>query len=133
MASGSSRSTPSSISPSPESDASDGPSFEPCFKGMRAVGPVGLGVEYFATLGQVGALLAPRDQEHYLFGAVDWLTGGPIELNAAVGAGLTPESAGVVFKVILGYTFEPAAPTPAPPATTPRAMASNVWPWKRRQ
>jgi hypothetical protein len=113
------------------SDASNGPSFEPCIKALRAVGPVGLGVEYYATLGPVGAIYAPRDQEHYLFGAVDWLTGGPIELNAAVGAGLTPESSGVVFKMILGYTFEREGPTP-PTATSLPTAASNDWRWKRR-
>lgn len=107
------------------SDASEGPSVEPCLKVARTVGPVALGFEYYATLGQVGALLAPRDEEHYLFEVVDLAGGGPVEINAAVGEGLTPASAGVVFKVILGYTFgpEPAGPT----ATSPPSSASNVW------
>jgi hypothetical protein len=98
------------------SDASEGPSLEPALKASRTVGPVGLGFEYYATLGPVGAILPVRDEEHYLYEAVDWLAGGPIELNAAVGEGLTPASAGVVFKVILGYTFEHPAPDATPPA-----------------
>jgi hypothetical protein len=113
------------------SDASKGPSLEPAAKASRTVGPVALGFEYYATLGQVGALLAPRDQEHYLFEAVDWAAGGPIEINAAVGEGLTPSSAGVVFKVILGYTFGEAPPA-SPQAPTTRPAQSTSCAWRRR-
>jgi hypothetical protein len=102
-------------------DASQGPSLEPCLKAARTVGPVALGFEYYATLGQAGALLALRDQDHYLFEVVDLAEGGPWEVEAGVGEGLTPASAGVVFKVILGYTFG-AEPSPA---TAPPHMASN--------
>ncbi len=112
------------------SDASEGPSLEPAVKASRNVGPVALGFEYYATLGQVGDLLPPRDQEHYLFEAIDWAREGPLELNAAVGEGLTPASAGVVFKMILGYTFGESVPS-APSATPAAPSASNL-PWRRR-
>jgi hypothetical protein len=86
--------------------ASDGPSFQPALKAWRSLGSFALGVEYYGTLGPVTAPLPARDQEHTLYGAFDLLSSPSFELNAAVGAGLTPASAGVVFKVILGYTFE---------------------------
>jgi hypothetical protein len=101
-------------------DASSGPSLEPAAKASRRVGPVALGLEYYATLGPVGALRAPADQEHYLFEVVDLASGGPFEAEAGVGEGLTPASAGVVFKVILGYSWEQAA-------TALPARASQVW------
>jgi hypothetical protein len=102
------------------SDASSGPSLEPAAKAWRKVGPVALGLEYYATLGPVGALLPAADQEHYLFQVVDLANDGPLEAEAGVGEGLTPASAGVVFKVILGYSWEPAT-------TTLPARASQVW------
>jgi hypothetical protein len=105
------------------SDASEGPSLEPCVKAARTLGPVAVGLEYYATLGPVGALLPLSDQEHYVFEAVDLAEEGPIEINAAVGEGLTPASAGIVFKVILGYTFGEDAPA----ATPPPHSASYLW------
>ncbi len=102
--------------------AAQGPTFEPALKATRTVGPVAVGVEYYATFGPVGGLLPLSDQDHVLFEVVDLATGGPFELNAGVGEGRTPASAGVVFKVILGYSFEPA---PAPPP--PIRAASHAW------
>jgi hypothetical protein len=103
------------------SDASQGPSLQPAFKAARTVGPIALGVEYFSTLGPIGALLSPVDQEHYLFETVDLVSAERFELNAGVGEGLTPASAGVVFKMILGYTFER-------PKARPMQLASH---WRR--
>ncbi len=94
------------------SDVSQGPALEPAFKVARTVGPVALGLEYYATLGPVGDLLLASDQGHYIFEVVDLLSAKQFELNAGVGEGLTPASAGVVFKVILGYSFERESATP---------------------
>jgi hypothetical protein len=97
-------------------DASLGPSFEPAAKAAVKVGPaaagppVALGIEYFASFGPLGGPLAWRDQEHYLYEVVDLLAIEHFELNAGLGEGLTPASAGIVAKVILGYTFELAEP-----------------------
>jgi hypothetical protein len=105
-------------------DASSGPSLEPAAKASRRVGPVALGLEYYGTLGPVGAIRALADQEHYLFEVLDLASAGRFELNAGVGEGLTPASAGVVFKMILGYSWEPVA-------TAVPVRASQAW--RRRQ
>ncbi len=93
-------------------DASLGPQFEPALKVARTVGPVALGFEYYASLGPLTAPLPWRRQEHYLYEAVDLLSVERFELNAGVGEGLTAESAGIVLKVVLGYTFETSATHP---------------------
>jgi hypothetical protein len=102
------------------SDASLGPSFEPALKVARSLGPVAVGFEYYASFGPLSAPLPWRSQEHYLYEAVDLLSVERFELNAGIGEGLTPESAGIVFKVILGYSFEPGA-TPAQPLPSKQA------------
>jgi len=103
-------------------DASQGPSFQPALKAARTVGPVALGLEYYATLGPLGALLPWSQQEQQVFECVDVISLEHIELNACVGEGLTQASEGVVLKTILGYTFGPEAATPTQHA------ASN---WRR--
>jgi hypothetical protein len=69
--------------------------FEPGAMAKIKLGPVALGVEYYSSL----------PHEHYLFEAVDLLSVKNLELNAAVGQGLTGESASLIFKMIIGYTF----------------------------
>ena len=93
--------------------ASDGPSFEPAAKASRAFGPIALGVEYYATLGPLVAPLPLRLQEHYVFETTDLIGFDRVEVNAGIGEGLTPASAGIIVKVILGYTFD--AVTTRPP------------------
>ncbi|MDP9149006.1 MAG: hypothetical protein M3O36_03555, partial [Myxococcota bacterium] len=92
------------------SGASEGPSFQPAAKAARTVGPVALGLEYYATLGPVTALLPLRSQEHYLFEVMDLLSAARFELNVGIGEGLTPASAGVIAKAIVGYAFDTAPP-----------------------
>jgi hypothetical protein len=86
--------------------ASDGPSFEPAIKFARTIRSVALGVEYYASIGPVSAPLPLRDQSHYLYEVFDLLSVPSFELNAGIGEGLTPASAGIVLKVIVGYAFE---------------------------
>jgi len=86
---------------------SDGPTFEPAAKFWRSLGPFAVGLEYYGTLGPVAALLPLRDQEHYVFEVIDVLHFEHIELNFGVGEGLTPASAGIVIKAIVGYEFDP--------------------------
>ncbi len=95
------------------SDVSEGPSFQPALKAARTVGPVALGIEYYATLGPFSGFLPWSQQQQQVFECVDVLSLDRIELNACVGEGLTQESEGVVLKTILGYSFEPAPATPA--------------------
>jgi hypothetical protein len=87
--------------------ASRGPSFEPAFKGSRRVGPVGLGFEYYATIGPIAAPLPWPQEQQQLFGVVDVLSVERLEVNAGIGAGLTRDSAGIVAKAIVGWEFAP--------------------------
>ena len=88
------------------SDASQGPSFQPALKLARTVGPVALGVEYYATLGPFSSILPWKDEEQQIFEVVDLLSVENFELNFGVGEGLTQYTDGLVVKMILGYEFE---------------------------
>ncbi|HLK36501.1 MAG TPA: hypothetical protein VKU41_07080 [Polyangiaceae bacterium] len=92
------------------SDAKDGPSFEPAVKLARTVGPVALGIEYYATLGPLSALRPWRDEQQQIFEVIDFLRLGDIELNVGAGEGLTAASEGLVFKAIVGYAFDATRP-----------------------
>jgi hypothetical protein len=83
-----------------------GPTFEPALKVDRSVGPVAVGLEYYGAIGPLASPLPAREQAHYLFEVVDLISGGPFELNAGIGEGLTASSAGITVKVILGYELE---------------------------
>jgi hypothetical protein len=61
-----------------------------------------------------------RQEEHYLYEVMDLLSIEHFELNAGIGEGLTPESAGIVVKAIVGYEFETSA-TPSPLTASKRA------------
>jgi hypothetical protein len=103
-------------------DAASGPSLQPALKAARTVGPVALGVEYYATLGLVTAIPSLRDQEHYLYEVVDLVSVERFELNVGLGEGLTPASEGLIVKAIVGYSFDAPA---AGAATERRCAASN--------
>ncbi len=90
-------------------DASAGPSFQPALKAARALGPIALGFEYYATVGALTAPLPLREESHYLFEVLDVVSLPRVELSAGVGEGLTPASEGLVIKVVLGYSFEPSS------------------------
>ena len=95
------------------------PAFAPALMAMFKLGSVlALGVEYYGDIGPVTSPARGRDQEHYLFEAVNVLS-GDLDVNAGVGEGLTAGSNALVAKVILGYRF--AGPRAAP--ATPRAAA----------
>jgi hypothetical protein len=103
-------------------DGSSGPSFQPALKIAFTVGPVALGVEYYATVGYLSDLPPLRDQEHYLYEVVDLLSVDKFELNAGIGEGLTPSSEGLTVKLIAGYSFETGT-------TGSASLASN---WRSR-
>ena len=50
---------------------------------------------------------------HVLFGVLDVEAFRNVEVDLGLGGGLTPASAGLVGKIILGYTFELRKPAPA--------------------
>jgi hypothetical protein len=96
--------------------AAKGPSIEPALKVARSLGPVAASLEYYASFGALGALLPVRQQDHFLFEVVDLLSVPRFELSAGVGEGLTPASAGLVFKLIAGYEFDVLKHAPQPVA-----------------
>ena len=53
------------------SDASQGPSFQPALKVARTVGPVALGIEYYATLGPLSSILPWKDEAQQIFEVVE--------------------------------------------------------------
>ncbi len=86
-------------------DAHEGPGFEPGVMAKLKLAGIALGVEYFASLGPVRSFLPVGQQEHYLFEAIDVLSWRGVELNVAVGEGLTAASNRMVLKTIVGYAF----------------------------
>jgi len=92
-------------------DASAGPAFEPCFSGVIKVGElVSFGVEYYTNLGPFSGFLPWNQEEQYVYEVVNLIGVKRFELNAGVGEGLTDASNRLVFKAILGYTWEDEAP-----------------------
>jgi hypothetical protein len=96
-----------------------GPSFEPCLMALYKLhDAVSFGIEYYADLGPFGSGFLPlSEQEHYLFEVFNLLAVKRFELNAGVGEGLTAGSNGLIFKTILGYTWEKGQ-APAPPGVS---------------
>ncbi len=94
-----------------------GPSFEPAAKLARTFAEIwALGIEYYANFGPI-ASPSPFDQQiHQLFGVVDIETFHDVELSLGLGGGVTPASAGLIGKIILGYTFDLNKPGAAPTA-----------------
>jgi hypothetical protein len=87
-------------------DASAGPVFEPAAMAKVKFGPIAIGIEYYASIGPISSPLPLSAQEHYLYQAIDIIQWERIEINFAVGEGLTSASNGLVIKSILGYRFD---------------------------
>jgi hypothetical protein len=103
--------------------ASLGPSFQPCAKIARTVGPVALGIEWYATFGPGIAFVPYAEQGQQIFEVLDLLSVDHLELNVGVGEGITQASEGLVLKAIVGYTFEPAPRE----RTTQGAAGASKW------
>lgn len=103
--------------------ADEGPAFEPAVKAARTLGPIALGLEYYAGFGPLASPLPWREQEHTLFEVIDLVSVDRLELDVGLGEGLSRESAGLVAKLIVGWSFEPAKPS-EPGAATARALRS---------
>lgn len=104
-------------------DASAGPTFEPCIAlAVKIHEAVSVGVEYYANLGPIGGILPWQEEEQYVYEVFNLLSVKHFELNAGVGEGLTDASNRLVFKTILGYSWEEDAPKPRaiPPLTARR-------------
>jgi hypothetical protein len=71
-------------------------SFEPAGMAKVKFGIFGAGLEYY---------VAVSDHVQYLYETIDLFGIKDVEVNLAVGEGLTSASQSVIFKMILGYAF----------------------------
>jgi len=70
--------------------------FEPGAMAKVKFWVMGAGLEYY---------WAPADSQQYLYETVDLFGVKDVEVNLALGQGLTSESQSLIFKMILGYAF----------------------------
>jgi hypothetical protein len=76
--------------------------FAPASRLARQIhGETWLGVEYYSNYGPINAISPATDQQHVLFGVVDFKILG-FDVNFGMGFGLTGASDGVVSKLIIG-------------------------------
>lgn len=84
----------------------DGPELSPAAAAYVRIPDIAeVGVEYYGGLGPMKHLPELAAQEHYLFGAGNLFALEGWELNAGVGAGLTPGSDDLIAKVIVGHAL----------------------------
>ncbi len=60
-----------------------------------------IGIEYYTDLGPLPNLLPLKEQEHNIYGVIDFKV-GVVDVNFGVGYGLTPNSDRLMTKLILG-------------------------------
>ena len=84
-----------------------GPAFEPALMAVVKIEDVvGLGLEYYASLGPIASPSKLDGQEHYLYEVANLLAVDDLELNVGVGEGLTSASNKIVLKMIVGYSWD---------------------------
>jgi hypothetical protein len=81
---------------------------------VKIANTIAVGLEYYSSYGSITAPLPWHEQEQYVYEAVDLLEIPRVELNAAIGEGLTTASNAFVAKMIFGYAWEPASPRAGP-------------------
>jgi hypothetical protein len=83
----------------------DGPTFEPAAMAkLKIGGAVAIGPEYYGDLGPILKGGVPwREQQHYLFEAIDLLAVERFELTFGFGEGIGPNSHPFIGRVIVGY------------------------------
>jgi hypothetical protein len=86
--------------------APDGaPAFAPAARLARNVsGDTWVGVEYYSNYSPIGAIPPADQQQHTLFGVVDFRVFG-LDVNLGMGFGLTSGSDSIVTKMIIGRAF----------------------------
>jgi hypothetical protein len=79
-----------------------GAEFVPCARFARNLGEnLAVGVEYYTDLGPLQNWLPFNEQQHNIYGVVDFKI-GRFDVNAGVGYGLTPGSDRLMYKMIIG-------------------------------
>lgn len=87
-------------------DAHRGFALEPSAKIAYTLTPkIKPGLEYYSALGLVTRIDPLRNQGHILMPSIDLFLHKRLELNLAVGVGLTSASERLILKSIVGYTF----------------------------
>jgi hypothetical protein len=86
-----------------------------------------LGVEYYADLGAPGSFPSFQQQQHQVFGVVDFKV-GKVDVDFGVGYGLTSGSDRLVAKTILSYAFpvDGKSPDDTSSMKTPATMKSSL-------
>ena len=69
----------------------------------KMIKTVGIGLEYYGSVGRLNSLLPYQDQQHQLFAAIDLDFTEDWEFNAGYGLGFTNATDNDIFKMILGY------------------------------
>ena len=88
------------------SDVSREPTFAPALKIARTVREgLQLGIEHHSDMGPLHHIPSFNQQEHVLYGVLDWQKGG-FDLNFGIGRGLTSASEKWVAKMIVGIPFK---------------------------
>lgn len=78
--------------------------FSPCFKTSYEVNKsINLGFEYYSDLGAFRDFSPPDQQQHHLFGVLDWDFHPDWEFNAGIGYGLSSSSDKWIAKLVLGW------------------------------
>jgi hypothetical protein len=86
--------------------SSRGFGFAPSAKvGLDLTRHISPGVEYYSSLGQVGALDGFHDQQHMIFPVIDLNVSPKWEINFGIGVGLNSATDHLVAKFILGRRF----------------------------
>jgi hypothetical protein len=81
-------------------------SFAPSAKfSVDVIPELGVGAEYYSSLGPVTHLSPASQQQHQIFPAIDLNVSPDLELNFGVGWGLTSSTDRLVVKLILGWRF----------------------------
>jgi hypothetical protein len=79
--------------------------FAPCARLARKLGEdFFVGAEYYSDFGKIGDFLPLSEQQHNLYGVVDFKV-GKIDVDFGVGYGFTHGSDRLIVKIILGYAF----------------------------
>jgi hypothetical protein len=87
--------------------------FAPAARFARKLGEnLSVGVEYYSELGAFANFATFNEQQHNIYAVVDFKI-GRFDVNAGVGYGLTPGSARLMAKVIIGTDLNEGLPSAA--------------------
>ena len=89
-----------------------------------------IGLEYYAALGPIGNFLPLAEQQHNIYGVVDFKI-GRFDVNAGVGYGLTPGSDRLMAKMIIGTDLNEGLPSASTETKSLRRAGTVLGGWPR--